>query len=351
VVLTRRGKTTTLIVVAVIVAVVALGALVFMGKAPGPIQDAIAKTGLVPSPSPDPTCPLTGAPPPGGSVPDRTALAIKVENLPEARPQSGLDKADIIFEEPVEGGITRFIVIFHCEDADRVEPVRSARTTDPLVLKQLGTVAFGYADAAGYVQRAVEKYAKQIDDVNWQHVPDAYHNDPARAAPHDLYTSTRELYEAATKRFLAPPTPLFSYGEMSGKSKRVKDVRLYFSDYSDVHWKWVGAQGIWARSHGSVKHTLDTGDQVMATNVVIQTVEVANSDHLDPAGNPVPEVTLIGGGKAYLLRDGRMYSGKWSRNSKKALTSFTTAGGQEFVLAPGKTWVELFPKDRGKPQL
>ena len=348
-VMTRRGKMTTIVVV-LATALVVVGVLVATGKAPKVISDAVGNlTGS--SPSPVATCPLTGEPAPGGAVPTRPALAIKVENLPEARPQYGLDGADIIYEEPVEGGITRFIVIFHCGDADRVEPVRSARTTDPLVLEQLGTVAFGYADAAGYVQNAVEKYARQIDDVNWQNVSDAYHNDPARSAPHDLYTSTAELWKAAKKPFLAPPQPLFSYGEMPGKSKRAKDVRLYFSDYSDVHWKWVGGKDQWARYHGTVKHTLDTGAQVMATNVVIQIVEVKNSDHLDPAGNPVPEVTLTGGGKAYLLRDGRMYSGKWTRDSEKDLTTFTTAGGQEFMLAPGNTWVELFPKDRGKPQL
>jgi hypothetical protein len=96
---------------------------------------------------------------------------------------------------------------------------------------------------------------------------------------------------------------------------------------------------------------LNTGAQVQATNVVIQVVQTQNSDHLDPAGNPVPTVTLTGGGKAYLLRGGKMYSGKWTRDSVSDLTTFATAGGQEFVLAPGKTWVELFPKNRGKPEL
>lgn len=346
-VFTRRGKVISAVVAVLVVAAVAVGALVVMGKAPGPIQHLADE---VRSSSPPPICPLTGLPARGGKIPERPALAIKVENLPDARPQYGLGTADIVYEEPVEGGITRFIVVYHCADAARVEPVRSARTTDPEILVQLGTAAFGYADAARYVQNAVQK-VKQIDDVNWQKVPDAYHHDPNRAAPHDLYTSTDELWAAAKKKFLKPPTPIFSYGEMSAKSKKVRDVRLYFSDYSDVHWAWSASKGVWLRYHGSVPHRLVDDGQVEATNVLIQIVEVQNSSHKDAADNPVPVVALTGSGKAYLLRDGRMYSGKWQRASDEDLTTFSTASGKEFVLAPGETWVELFPKDRGKPEL
>ena len=348
-VLTRRGKLTTLVVIVVALAGV-LVALALTGNAPGPVQDLADKAGIVSSPEPEAVCPLTGEPAPGGKVPDRPALAVKVENLPEVRPQYGLSTGDVIFEEPVEGGITRFIVVYQCEDAARIEPVRSARTTDPQVLVQLGTVAFGYADAAGYVVKEVARYDRQIADVNMSNESSAYRRDASRPEPHNLVSSTNDLYKVATKQFLKVPEPLFTYGEMPGKSKRVKQVELYFSDYSDVVWKWSGGKDAYLRFHGSTPHRSAEGGQVEARNVIIQVVEVSNSDHLDPAGNPVPEVTLTGKGKAYLLRDGRLYSGKWTRGSVGDDTVFATAGGQEFVLSPGKTWVELFPKDRGKPQ-
>lgn len=346
-VLTRRGKMTTLVAVFGLV-LVAVAVLIATGKAPKAITNAVSKiTGS--SPSPVAICPLTGQPAPGGVVPKRSALAIKVENLPEARPQYGLNDADIVYEEPVEGGITRFIVIYNCSDASRVEPVRSARTTDPSILSQYGSVSFGYADAAGYVNHAVD-HVKTIDNVDWQAVPADYHHDPARAAPHDLYTSTKELWKATKKRDMKPPVNPFSYGDMTGKSRRAKDVELNFSSYSDVHWKWNAAAGVWERFHGTVPHTLNTGEQVTATNVVVQTVTLSDSGHKDPANNPVYEVGLTGGGKAYLLRDGRVYSGKWTRNTVKDTTTFQTVGGQAFLLAPGRTWVELFPKTAGKPQ-
>jgi hypothetical protein len=89
------------------------------------------------------TCPLTGTPVPGGgAVPQRTALAVKIDNYPDARPQSGMDKADVVFEEPVEGGITRYAVVFQCQDAALVGPVRSARNIDIGILGQLGTPLF-----------------------------------------------------------------------------------------------------------------------------------------------------------------------------------------------------------------
>src|SRR5919204_2816874 len=100
---------------------------------------------------------LTGKLPAHGSAPDRPALAIKVENLPEARPQAGLDNADIVYEEPVEGGITRFIVVYQCHDAKRVGPVRSARFTDLDILPQYGTqTLFGYAGGAPQVEQRVQ---------------------------------------------------------------------------------------------------------------------------------------------------------------------------------------------------
>ncbi len=87
---------------------------------------------------PAPACPLTGVPAPGGSVPQRPAMAVKIDNYPAGRPQSGLDKADVIFEEPVEGGITRFAAVFQCQDAALIGPVRSARNIDIGILGQLG---------------------------------------------------------------------------------------------------------------------------------------------------------------------------------------------------------------------
>ena len=150
---TRRGKLAVSLAGALAVTGVGVGALALTGHAPAALQRAIdhvageAKT-------PPPVCPLTGAPAPHGTIPDRPVLAVKIENLPEARPQAGLDRADIVYEEPVEGGITRFIALFQCDEANQVGPIRSGRTTDPEILVQYGKPPLAYSGGAGQVRKA-----------------------------------------------------------------------------------------------------------------------------------------------------------------------------------------------------
>lgn len=330
---------TVLVVVVVLIGLV----VVFPDEAPAFIRNAVAKVGIGDgAPPPAPTCPLTGKPGPQGGIPDRPALAVKVENLPEARPQAGLDRADIVYEELVEGGITRFIAVYQCHDAGRVGPVRSGRLTDPDVLVQFGHPAIGYAGAANQVVKAIDRAG--LIDVNYVAAASAYTRDPNRPAPHDLYASTGALWKAAGS-VEGAPEPVFSYGpDVQGRSRRASTVHLPFSGYSDVLWKWSRQDGMWLRSHGSVPHALEGGSQVSATNVVVMSVEVTYPGTIvDAAGNPSPEVTLTGSGKAYVFRDGRMALGRWERASLGDVTKFVSKDGQEIALAPGTTWVELLP--------
>jgi hypothetical protein len=126
-------------------------------------------------------CPLTDEPAPGGQVPQRPALAVKVDNLPgPARPQYGISEADVVYEEPVEGGITRFIVIYQCHDESRIEPVRSGRLIDPEIIEQFGAhPLMGYA---GAIQPAVDAIdASPLIDVSIYRGPTTdYWRDPDR---------------------------------------------------------------------------------------------------------------------------------------------------------------------------
>lgn len=340
--LTRRGRWTAAAAALVVVVSVAIGFFVISGKAPAFIRTIAAKVGMAEPPAP-PTCPLTGEPAPHGAIPARPALAVKVENLPEARPQVGLQDADIVYEEPVEGGITRFIVLFQCHDAGRVGPVRSGRTTDPDVLVQFGRPVFAYAGGVRAVEEAVDRAGLQGVDFNL--AADAYYRDPERAMPHNLYTSTRALYRAGHSKEGAP-APVFAYSEeIEGRSRRVRTVHLDFSSSSDVYWKWTPGEGRWLRSHGDVPHTLEGGDPVSAANVVIQVVEVRAGTIVDAAGNPSPVVALTGSGRAYVFRDGRMIVGSWVRPELTDVTRFVTKGGEEIALSAGNTWVELLPSE------
>jgi hypothetical protein len=339
--LTRRGKVAAAAATVAILAVAAVGYFaVFPSRAPAFVQGAMSRVGLA-EPPPPPSCPLTGQPAPHGRVPDRPALAIKVENLPEARPQAGLDRADVVYEEPVEGGITRFIVVYQCHDAGRVGPVRSGRTTDPKVLVQFGRPVMGYAGGQAPVVRAIDRAG--MIDMNYNIAISAYIRDDSRAAPHNLYTSTRALWKAAKAKEGAP-APVFAYDpELAGPSRKARTVHLPFSSYSDVFWKWSRTQAAWLRSHGTVPHLLEDGSQVQAANVVVMQVQVRSGPIVDAAGNHSPEVELTGSGKAYVFRDGRMIVGRWERPTLKDVTTFVTKAGAEIALAPGITWVELLP--------
>jgi len=289
---------------------------------------------------------INGAVPDGGA-PDRPALAIKVENLPEARPQAGLDKADIVYEEPVEGGITRFIAVFECLDASRVGPVRSARLTDPPILIQFGKqTLFGYAGGVPRVERDVATTG--LHDVNYEIPPavSAYIRDPRRDAPHNLYTSTKALYKAGHDSG-GRPKPIFRFGpEIFGKARAVHTAHVDFSSTADVFWRWNPKKEMYFRFHGTEPHMLEGNVQVSAANVIVQVVHLKDTGIVDVAGNPSPEVESVGSGKCYVLRGGRMIVGTWVRKSENQVTQFLDPSRHPIQLHPGRTWVELFPNTR-----
>jgi hypothetical protein len=344
---TRRGKIAVTAGTVVALSAAGVGALALTGHAPTPIQRAFDDvTGTDHTDTPPPVCPLTGVEAPGGKIPSRPALAIKVENAPEARPQTGLNKADVVFEEPVEGGLTRFIAVYQCGEANGVGPVRSGRMEDADVLIQLGRPVMGFAGGASPVKKAIDRSG--IVDVNYIEAPDAYTRDATRPAPHNLYSTTAALWKAGvkvSKTHAGAPSALFEYAdELSGKSKKVGEIHLPFSSsYSDVYWRWSAKDGAWLRSHGTEPHMLTDGGQVAAANVVVMQVAVGMSEIVDAAGNHSPSVDLTGKGKAYIFRNGRMIAGRWERATLQDLTTFVTRSGEEITLAPGTTWVELLP--------
>lgn len=336
--LTNRGKITIGVVSAALV-LVGVGALALTGNAPAPIQ-RLVDTFVEPRPDP---CPLTGlSPQKGREVPDRPLLAVKIENSPDARPQAGLEQADVVFEEPVEGGLTRFIVLYHCTDAKRLGPVRSARTTDPDALAQFGRPLFAYAGANDQVGSLIAK--SDLVDLSYLEV-DAYVRDPSRSAPHNLYSSTRALWRAG-RGDGEPPAEVFRFADdLDVRGKRARTAHIAFSYTSDVYWSWNARSDGWLRSHGTTPHVMESGERVRADNVVVMHVRMTFGDNSDAAGNPSPIVELTGRGRVWILRDGRVITGRWERPTLSDGTRFVTKSGEEIALRPGVTWVELVPDD------
>jgi len=348
--LTRRGRALVGVLTVLLLAAGGIGAVLALGGGAGPLggNGSAGSPGAVQTtPPPPPECPLSGVDP-EGEVPLRPALAIKVENLPASRPQIGLSWADIVYEEPVEGGITRFIAVYQCQDASRVEPVRSGRLTDIDILVQFDRPLFAYAGAVRSVRRAVQEAGFIDMSYNVPRAARAYHRDPSRSAPHNLFTSTKALYAAARGQFQpGAPDPLFTYSdEAPAGAKAVRKVHVPFSSSSDVFWNWSKSKKAWLRFHGTVPHVSSDGTQYSAKNVIVQVVETKLTDVRDAAGNPSPLVISVGTGKAYVFRDGKVITGTWERQSASEITRFLDANGEEIALTPGNTWIELLPQER-----
>jgi hypothetical protein len=293
-----------------------------------------------------PLCPLTGLPAPGGHVPRRAALAVKVENLPAARPQWGLDKADIVFEEPVEGGITRFIVVFQCHGTARVEPVRSGRLVDPQILEPLGRMLFAYAGAIQPVVDVVDSSRSLLDDVGVVKAPSAYSLDPDRYAPHNLETSTAALYSAARAFHYPekPPTAIFSYGRPVKGGTPAAAVSISYP-ISTTTWTWHRDTGLWYRSYSDTGPALlGGGGQMTASNVIVMLVHEYPTQYVEDAlGSHENELTLKGSGPAWVFRDGAVFFGRWERPLLDHPTVFVEKNGTRVKLTPGNTWEELVP--------
>lgn len=291
------------------------------------------------------TCPLTDLPPPDGKVPERPALAVKVDNLPVARPPYGLGTADVVYEQPVEGGITRFIAIWQCRDAARIEPVRSARFVDPDLVRQFGAhPLFGYAGAIPPVVTAIAN--SPLVDVGVSRAPNAYSRDPDRQAPHNLVTSTAKLYEAGAAQDSKDPAPrpVFHYGRLADHRKAAAVNIAYPA--SELTWTWQAHPRRWLRSYaGAGPAALGGGGDITATNIVVLKVVLHPSRYVDTNGVPQNLITLTGSGPAQVFRDGAVVDGRWERPNLSDLTKLVDANGQVIRLTPGETWIELVPTD------
>jgi hypothetical protein len=299
---------------------------------------------LVSEPSP---CPMTGLEAEDESVLDRRVLAVKIENAPEARPQMGLAEADVIYEQEAEGGISRFIALYHCRDADRIGPIRSARPVDPDVLAQYGDPLFVHSGAVDAVIEAVEDAG--IEQINCNFEEETCPRDESREAPHDVFTSTDALREFGGQNG-EPPDDVFEFDEALLESgRRGRQLNLNFSPVANVFWKYRNNQDLYLRFHDDVLHRLEDGSPITSANVVVMLVERRTTRITDVAGNPASNFEVIGRGDLLVFRNGRVIEGEWRRESPDEVTQLLDPRGEEIPLAPGQTWVELFPTDAPAP--
>lgn len=287
-----------------------------------------------------PPCPLTGLPS-AGPVPARPAIAVKVDNYPDARPQSGLNQADVVFEEPVEGGITRYVAVFQCQDPSSVGPVRSARYPDVAIIDELSKPIFVHVGGIDPIQ-ALIKQANDFDEDLYYDGSLAEH--PAgRQAPYDTYINTQAVW-GAYRQDQSPPAPIFGYSAAVPSGSPVASIHIPFSSSSDERWTWNATIGRWLLSYGGVPDMAAGGGQIATANVVVLSVEVTYGPWVENSQGALEVVVNpTSGGAAQVLRNGVDVTGSWARSSLASPIELTSASGSPIALQPGPTWVELVP--------
>lgn len=313
----------------------------------------------------------------------RRPLGVMIENHKEARPQSGISSADVVYEAVAEGGITRTLSIFYCKDAPYVGPVRSARVHFMKMLREYGEYPLyahvGGANCDEETGSGCENGAKAdalgiisklgwagYNDMNQFSVPfPVFYRDPDRlpdrATEHTVYSSTQKLWDyAATKRKLTnvdeegtawdKTFTKWKFQDDAAKAERgtVKTVNVPFWDQSTgdygVTWKYDTATNSYLRVNGGVAHMdKNTGKQLSPKNVVVIFAEEAPANDGYPGGHIIYD--LAGSGEVLIFQNGQSIKGTWNKKDEESRTQFLDAGGKEVEFVRGQIFVQIIPAE------
>ena len=269
-------------------------------------------------------------------------LAVKVDDTNAAHPQIGLEDADLIYIEQVEGGLTRLAVIFSSTIPMRVGPVRSARISDIDILRPLGHIAFAYSGAQKKLLPVIA--AAYLQNLGAQsQSPTIYTTDPTRTPPVAMVLRADLLMAKTVEKAFqidSAQSAGWSFGDAPTIGKAITDVTMHWpaARYEAI---WSQTQSQWMLVHNSHEDLAASGQQLAASTLVIQLVSITPSDYHDKFGGVTPFSQTVGSGKGYVLRDGKSFEATWSRPSVESGTTWTAADGSEIKFAPGQVWIAL----------
>jgi hypothetical protein len=262
-------------------------------------------------------------------------LAVKIDNVKDARPPTGLRSADIIYSLPVEGGLSRLMAVFSSRFPPVIGPARSAREDDLELLRQFGRPAFAYSGAAPHLLPFVHR--ARIVDL-YAGIANGYFRDPARVAPHNLYARSAALLAQARDASKAGDIG-FRFGPLPAGGRAVSSYSVSYPAASFT-FRWSASDSRWLVWMDGKPATAVEGGQLGGATVVIQYTVVRTSRFLEYGARP-PYAVSTGSGQAVVLRDGRAFDVRWSRPSADGGTTFTLPSGQRMAFAPGQVWVVL----------
>lgn len=285
-------------------------------------------------PTPQHTYAMTGLPAPPGAK-DRPVVVVKIENTDAGRPQRGVNSADLVIEEPVEGGLTRLAAFFESRWPESVGPVRSARISDIGMVEPVGATVVASGGAAQTVTAFEAAGVNLIDETSTAMV-----RDPERSMPNNLFVDLNRIRRAELGR--APKQPYFSFGEPSlPPGPRADNVTIVYSRSHREQWRWESRSGLWVRD--------DIGDlRITAPTILVLAVRLSDAGYRDAAGSRVPIVDTTGTGNGYLLVNGHVHTISWRKPSSKAQWEISTRAGLVLPVPAGRVWMALIQRGAGK---
>ncbi|MEU6802520.1 DUF3048 domain-containing protein [Streptomyces neyagawaensis] len=271
---------------------------------------------------------------PGTTAPVGSILAVKIDNVRTARPQTGVDAADIVYAEQVEGGLSRLMAVYATRFPDAVGPVRSARESDLELLRQFDEPTLAFSGAQSKLLPLIDR--APLDAKTPGEAGSAYYRGPDKPAPHNLYLRPAKLVGS-------PPgaealTTGFRYGEApaGGTPEDSRTIRYPAARFT---FTWSDEERRWLLAMDGQDTVLTDGARVAPATVVVQHVTIRQSRFHDYLGNNTPYTETVGSGKAEVLRDGRVFEADWERRTPSDGTTFTTADGEPMNFAKGQVWV------------
>ena len=283
---------------------------------------------------------LTGLP--TFNIPSRPALVVKIDNVVSALPQAGINQADIVWEEVVEGGFTRLAAVFHSEAPTVVGPIRSMRTSDIDLLEQLNSPLFANSGGNRITVRLVAE--SDLINIGAANFARSYYRDTSRSRPENLFANTLNLWavgdseEALDIGSAGQPFPLWNYREpddqLHPEAVPASGVDIDFAS-TDVSYEWNGSG--WARSQDGDPHRDTTGVQVAPPNLIIQFTAYGISESDEKS----PHAFTVGSNPAWIFMKGTVIKGTWRRDEPTDPVQFVDSTGQPVALEPGRTWIAL----------
>jgi hypothetical protein len=300
-------------------------------------------TSSSPAPAPKPAAknPYTGI----GGVPTTPTIAVKIDDTAPGRPQVGIDKADIVYIEAVEGGLTRLAAIFGTTKPSQVGYVRSTRPSDPDLLLQFGKITEAYSGGAHDSLPLVRKSGI----TSWSNDAGApYYSRISRAAS-SYINLVLDVAKVARKTRTTRPKPMgwtFAASLAGLPATRGTDVRTSvngsYSHGTPVEFRWDPRLGKYVRYIDGVAQRAADGQWITADNVIVQFCKVVSHyQDRDVLGNPAQFTYTVGRGSVAVFRQGKRINGTWSRPAVSSGTTLRTTAGKPLPLDPGNTWVIL----------